>query len=91
MGMRSQLLVGGLFVGLLGVGFYALQLPFVYFWSIPFGVGGVIMILVSFFLPESTGPLKPPEGFRFCVFCSTPVPLTSDRCPHCNGLQPKEA
>ena len=89
--MRPQLLVGGLLVALMGVGFYALQLPLVYFWSLPFGVGGAIMIIASFFLSETPGPLRPPEGSRFCVFCSTPVPLTSERCPHCNGLQPKEA
>jgi hypothetical protein len=87
--MRPQLLVGGLFVGILGLGFYVLELPLVYFWSIPFGIGGTIMIIASFFLPETSGPLVPPEGFRFCVFCSNPVPLNSDRCPHCNGIQPK--
>ncbi len=88
--MRPQLLVGGLLVAIMGAGFYLLQIPFVYFWSVPFVVGGVIMVIGSFFLPESPGPPTPPEGFRFCVFCSTPVPLSSDRCPHCNGMQPKE-
>ncbi len=88
--MRPQLLVGGLLVALMGAGFYALQIPLVYFWSIPFVAGGAIMIVASFFLSESPGPPTPPEGFRFCVFCSTPVPLASDRCPQCDGLQPKE-
>jgi len=89
--MRPQLLVGGLLVALMGAGFYALEIPFVYFWSVPFVAGGAIMIVASLFLPESSGPMTPPPGFRFCVFCSTPVPLTSERCPQCNGLQPKEA
>lgn len=88
--MRPQLMAGGLLVALMGAGFYALQIPFVYFWSLPFGIGGAIMIIASLFLPESTGPPMPPEGFRFCVFCSTPVPLSSERCPHCNGVQPRE-
>jgi len=89
--MRPQLLVGGLFVGIMGLGFYVLELPLVYFWSIPFAIGGAIMIIASFFLPETQGRLTPPEGFRFCLYCSSPVPLTSDRCPHCNGVQPKGA
>jgi len=49
------------------------------------------MMIASLFLPETEGPVKPPEGFRFCVFCSTPVPVTAERCPHCNGVQPREA
>ena len=88
--MRPQLLVGGALVALMGAGFYVLQLPLVYFWSLPFAVGGGLMALASFFLSPTQGPVRPQEGFRFCVFCSTPVPLASDRCPHCNGLQPKE-
>ncbi len=88
--MRSQLLIGGVLVAAMGAGFYALELPLVYFWSVPFVIGGAMMAIASFFLPPSAGPLKPPEGYRFCVFCSTPVPLAAERCPHCNGLQPKE-
>jgi hypothetical protein len=88
--MRSQLFAGGVLVVLLGVLFYAFPLPLVYFWSIPFAVGGGIMMIASFFMSESTGPIKPPEGFRFCVFCTNPVPVTSERCPKCDGLQPKE-
>lgn len=88
--MRPQLLVGGLFVTLTGVAFYVLALPFVFFWSVLFVIVGGLMALASFFLAEGPGPVKPPVGYRFCVFCSTPVPLTSDRCPHCNGLQPRE-
>lgn len=89
--MRPQLFFGGLLVALMGTGLYAFPLPLVYFWSIPFAIGGVIMIGASFFLPESTGPVQPPEGFRFCRYCSTPVKIGSDRCPHCNGVQPRDA
>jgi len=46
------------------------------------------MCLVSLFMSESPGPVKPPTGFRFCVFCSTLVPTSSERCPQCNGIQP---
>jgi len=88
--MRPQLLVGGLLVVLMGAGFYFTALPLVYFWSIPFVFGGGIMALASLFMSEGPGPIRPPEGYRFCVFCSTPVPLQQERCPQCNGLQPKE-
>ena len=87
--MRPQLLFGGLLVALMGGGFYVLELPFAFFWSLPFGVAGVIMIAASFLLGETEGPVKPPEGFRFCPFCSTPVEVSSERCPHCNGVQPR--
>ena len=85
--MRPQLLGGGLLVAAMGVGFYALQLPFVYFWSVPFMIGGAMMVVGSFFLPESSGPVQPPDGFNFCPFCATPVPIGAERCPHCNGVQ----
>ena len=88
--MRPQLFVGGLLAVLLGVLFYAVPLPLVFFSSIPFVIGGGIMALASFFMSEGPGPIPPPEGSRFCVFCSTPVPVGSERCPHCNGLQPRE-
>jgi energy-coupling factor transporter transmembrane protein EcfT len=87
--MRPQLFAGGVLVVIMGAVFFVLAVPLAYFWSIPFMIGGVIMILVSFFLPEGEAPLAPPEGYRFCVFCSTPVPLDAERCPHCNGYQPR--
>jgi len=89
--MRPQLLVGGLLVAAMGAGFYVLQLPLVFFWSLPFIIGGAIMMVVSFFVAESLGPVQPPEGFRFCPFCSTPVPTGAERCPHCNGLQRRDS
>jgi hypothetical protein len=81
------LFIGGLFVAAMGAGFYLLQLPLVYFWSLPFGVAGLVMVAVSLFLPESPGSVQPPEGYRFCPFCSTPVQVGVERCPQCNGLQ----
>jgi len=88
--MRPQLFAGGLLVVVMGIIFYALQLPFVYYWSLPFVIGGALMVVGSFFASESAGPIMPPEGYKFCVFCSNPVPATSDRCPRCNGVQPRE-
>jgi len=75
----------------MGAGFYALALPFVYFWSLPFLIAGGIMAASGFFASESPGPIQPPEGFRFCPFCSTPVAIGAERCPHCDGAQRREA
>lgn len=75
---------------LLGVLFYVTVLPLTFAWSFPFIVGGGVMVVASLFAPESSGPVGPPEGYKFCVFCSTPVPVAAERCPHCNGPQPKE-
>jgi len=82
-------LVAGAMIMLLGAIFYLLQVPLVYFWSLPFLVGGGVMAVASLLMSESEGPVEPPEGYRFCVFCGTPVKLDADRCSHCNGFQPK--
>lgn len=82
-------MVAGVMIVLLGAVFYLLQVPLVYFWSIPFAIGGGVMAVASLMMSESEGPIEAPEGYRFCVFCGTPVKLIADRCPHCNGLQPK--
>ncbi|MDV3243684.1 MAG: hypothetical protein LYZ66_00750 [Nitrososphaerales archaeon] len=87
--MRSQLFVGGIMVAIMGAALYVLEIPLVYFWSLPFVVGGGLMAGASWFLAESPGPVQPPEGYRFCVYCSAQVKLESERCPQCNGLQPK--
>ena len=87
--MRPQLLFGGILVALMALGLFVLGLPFAFFWSLPFGVAGVIMIAASFFHGETEGPVQPPDGFRFCPYCSTPVPLSSERCPRCDGVQPR--
>ena len=89
--MRSQLFAAGVMIALMGAGFYLLEIPLVFFWSFPFVIGGGLMALVAPFIPESQGPVDPPEGTRFCVFCSEPVSLNADRCPKCDGVQPKEA
>jgi len=86
--MRSQLLVAGAFAVVLGVLFYVLELPVVFAWSFPLIVGGALLMLLSPFLKESEGPLTPPEGYHFCVFCSTLVALGAERCGHCGGRQP---
>ncbi|HME19586.1 MAG TPA: hypothetical protein VKF15_07625 [Nitrososphaerales archaeon] len=85
--MRSQLLVSGLLVALLGAAFYTTQIPLAYSWSIVFIGGGASMSALSFLAKESTGPVTPPEGYRFCRFCSSAVPLQASRCSHCNGIQ----
>lgn len=87
--MRSPLLVAGVIVILMGALFYVIQIPLVYFWSLPFVVAGAIMAGVSPFLSESEGPVKPPQGQKFCVFCSTAIPVDARRCPNCNGAQPR--
>ncbi|MDG6985849.1 MAG: hypothetical protein JRM73_03785 [Nitrososphaerota archaeon] len=87
--MRPQLFGGGIIVVLIGAVFYLFAVPLAYFWGIPFVVGGAIMVGVSFFLSEGPAPIAPPEGYKFCIFCSTPVALEAERCPHCNGSQPR--
>ncbi len=88
--MRPQLLLAGLLVMLLGATFYFLELPFAFYWSVPFVIGGAAMAIASPFVSESPGPVRPAEGYRFCRFCSAQIPSDSERCPHCNGIQPKE-
>jgi len=86
--MRSQLFLSGALALGVGILFYVLALPAVFALSIPFLLGGAVMIIVSPFLRESEGPVSPPEGYRFCVFCSTPVRIGAERCDHCGGRQP---
>jgi hypothetical protein len=82
-------MVAGVMILLMGVAFYVLQIPLVYFWSVPFVAGGALMSAASLFLPESRGTVQAPEGYRFCIFCGNPVKLEADRCPQCNGQQPR--
>ena len=56
--------------------------------SVPFIVAGAGMILASPFLKPSDLPVKPPPGFKFCLFCSTAIPEDAKRCPKCDGVQP---
>jgi len=88
--MRTQLLAAGFFVALTGGIFYAFPLPLTFAWSLTLVVGGGVMCIASLFMSESPGPVKPPIGFRFCVFCSSLVPTSTERCPQCNGIQPQD-
>ena len=85
--MRPQLMISGLLVILLGASFYFLQIPLVYYWSVAFVVGGAIMAAAGLLVSESAGPVQPPEGYRFCRYCSAVVSQKAERCPECNGLQ----
>lgn len=86
--MRPQLFGAGALVVITGVVFYVLAVPIVFSWSLLFIVGGVVMMGVSLVVSEGTGPVEPPEGYRFCPFCSNLVRLDAKRCDHCNGIQP---
>ncbi len=86
--MRPQLFGAGVLVIILAAVLYALAIPIVFSWSIPFALGGAAMAVISLFLPESAGPVEPPEGYRFCPYCSSPVKLDAKRCDQCNGIQP---
>jgi hypothetical protein len=96
--MRSSLVVAGLLTFGLGVVIWIVELPFAALGdlafpalnspSAPFLVGGVLMIVVGSLIKESTSKIEPPEGYRFCPFCSTPVLIGEKRCDYCGGLQP---
>ncbi len=51
---------------------------------------GLVLAGIGLIAKEREGAIEPPAGHRFCPFCSTPVPLTAERCPQCNGVQPKD-
>ncbi len=63
-----------------------LSVPLVF--SIPFVVAGIGMIAASPFLSPSDLPVRPPEGYKFCTYCSTTIPADAGRCPKCDGVQP---
>jgi len=86
--LRPQLIGAGVLVMILAAALYLLEIPLVYFWSVPFAIGGGVMAVLGLVVPESAGPVEPPEGYRFCRYCSTPVRLDAKRCDHCNGIQP---
>jgi len=88
--LRPQLLGAGVLVVVMGLLFLVLGIPIIFSWSIVFIAAGAVMMAVSFFVPEGPGPLEPPEGYRFCRFCSSPVKIGAPRCDHCNGIQPTE-
>jgi len=88
--VRSQLFAAGLLTFATGLVFYVLEVPLVYFWSIPFAIVGGMMAVAAPFMSESHGPVEPPEGYRFCPYCSTIVPIGQKNCGHCGGAQPLE-
>jgi hypothetical protein len=55
-----------------------------------FIAAGLVLAGLSAVAKEREDKVEPPPGTRFCVFCSSPVPLTEVRCPNCNGVQPRE-
>ena len=58
-------------------------------WGIVTILTGLALSGIGVFANERSGPLEPPPGQTFCVFCSAVIPQDSPRCPQCNGLQPK--
>ena len=86
--MRSSLVVSGGIILITGV---ALFLAFQGTAWLVLIAGGAAASVAGFVLEESTDRVDPPPGYRFCVFCSTPVAEGDERCGHCNGLQPKAA
>jgi hypothetical protein len=86
--VRSSLVFSGLLSSGLGLLLYILEVPFGFSWSIPLMVGGLVFMIAGFIVSETEGRIEPPPGYRFCLFCSTPVKLDAKRCEQCNGLQP---
>jgi len=59
-------------------------------WGVVTILAGLALTGIGFFAKERNGPVEPPPGQKFCVFCSVMMPQEAPRCPQCNGLQPKE-
>ena len=89
--MRVQLLTAGVLIALLGGALFVLDISLnfllAYYWSLVFLAGGTLMALAGLFASPGSGPVAPPDGYRFCKFCSAPVPSDVVRCPQCNGVQ----
>ncbi len=60
-------------------------------WGFISVAAGVLLIVIGIFAKERSGPIEPPPGEKFCVFCSNTMPVGASKCPYCNGLQPREA
>ena len=58
-------------------------------WGVLTITAGAVLAGVGAVSKERVG-VEPPAGHRFCAYCSAPVPLTAERCPECNGVQPRE-
>ncbi len=86
--MRSSMVVSGGIIALTGVAFFVTLDGEAWLALI---AGGFVVLVIGFLLEEVTDRVEPPEGHRFCPFCSTPVLIGAERCSHCNGLQPEVA
>jgi hypothetical protein len=86
--MRSSLVVSGGIIALTGVALYVALAGGAWLVMI---AGGMVVVVSGFLLKEVTDRVEPPDGYRFCLFCSTPVVIGAERCGHCNGLQPEAA
>ena len=86
--MRSSLVVAGIFTAGLGVLFYVLEIPFVFSWSLPFMLGGIVFVAAGAIIADTSGSVDPPPGHVFCVFCEAPILVGTKKCERCNGTQP---
>jgi hypothetical protein len=59
-------------------------------WGILTVAAGIVLAAVGVVAKERTGPIEPPPGYRFCVFCTATMPIDALRCPVCNGVQPTD-
>ncbi len=87
--MRPSLILTGIITAGLGLSFYALAIPFVFSWSFPFMIGGLVFVAAGAVAKESPGHIEPPDGYVFCVFCNTPILVGTPKCDRCNGVQPR--
>ena len=55
--------------------------------SVPFVAAGLGMMAASPFLKPSDLPVRPPDGHKFCPYCSSTIPADAVRCPKCDGVQ----
>jgi hypothetical protein len=72
----------------MGLLFYILELPFVFEWSIPFMLAGLVFLLIGALAKETTTHIEPPPGYNFCVFCGTAILIGTKKCDRCGGTQP---
>ncbi len=86
--MRPSLILTGIITAGLGLSFYALAIPFVFSWSFPFMIGGLVFVVAGAFVKETVGHIDPPDGYVFCVFCNTAILVGTLKCDRCNGVQP---
>jgi hypothetical protein len=96
--VRTSLVFAGLLVTGLGALLFGIEtvfsplggtaLPSLLSPATPFVAAGLIMLVIGAFLREGSGPVQPPEGFAFCVYCGNLMKSDQPRCDKCGGLQP---